>query len=122
MNAEGMQDDAEHFSAARRASLSGSDQGLEQLAQWKAHFTRQLMALLLNQDIFEVLMKAMDEHPELFHDSAGRLLRFDAWRTAVLDGRWTLDGGYREHQSGCPQRLGSVLDAVYGLCRPRLIH
>jgi hypothetical protein len=122
MTAEGSQDDLGHYRACHRAAQHGLKVGVEHLAQWKAHFTRQLLDLFLDEDIFMALMKSMDERPELFSDARGRLLRFDAWRTAVLDGRWTFEGGYRERQSGSTQRLGSVLEAVCDLCRPRRVN
>ncbi|MBK8047587.1 MAG: hypothetical protein IPK16_10970 [Anaerolineales bacterium] len=122
MTAEGSQDRFGHYCVNQRATPLGLEVGVEQLAQWRAHFTRQLLDLFLDEDIFIALTQSMDERPDLFSDARGRLLRFDAWRTAVLDGRWTLEGGYRERQSGSIQRLGSVLEAVCGLCRPRRVN
>jgi hypothetical protein len=122
MTAEGSQDDFGHYCARHRVAQHRLEVGVEHLAQWKAHFTRQLLDLFLDEDIFMALTKSMDERPDLFSDARGRLLRFDTWRTAVLDGRWTFEGGYRECQSGNIQRLGSVLEAVCGLCGPRRVN
>jgi hypothetical protein len=59
---------------------------------WRGAFMQRLEVLHFDGGTFNAIARATSNQPELFLDDTGELLRFSAWRKAVLSGAWQANG------------------------------
>jgi hypothetical protein len=59
---------------------------------WRSAFMQRLEVLHLDSGTFNAIARATSNQPELFLDEGGEMLRFSAWREAVLSGAWQAMG------------------------------